>query len=292
MQNKKLEWQRIGIYFLLSYAIAYIPEIILGEIMGNYEDWKDPKLLVWFLFVTFAPAIAVVLTRWITKEGWKDSYLHINLKGNLKYYLLSVFLPLIFSVWRGVTINLMIGESPFAGFTFLKFFGYTLMLTALSIPMAFINFGEELGWRGYLYPKLEKLIGTPATVIIGGIIWGLWHAPLTAKGHNFGTDYPGFPYLGFVMMSMLCIGLGAFLMWLTKKTNSVYPASIAHSVNNNAVGAVAYAFVPDSFDEESYTSVQQFQHSWISMVFMLSLAVIFTVLLLKGNKKQNIPAEN
>ena len=93
MQNKKLEWQRVVIYFLLSYVIAYIPEIILGWKMGDYEDWNDPKLLVWFLFVTFAPAIAVVLTRNITKEGWKDSYLHIHIKGNLKYYLLSVFLP-------------------------------------------------------------------------------------------------------------------------------------------------------------------------------------------------------
>ena len=39
--------------------------------------------------------------------------------------------------------------------------------------------GEELGWRTYMYPKLEKLIGPAGSVIVGGIIWGIWHFPAT-----------------------------------------------------------------------------------------------------------------
>ncbi len=289
MQNKKQEWQRVGIFFLLSYAIAYIPEITLGWKMGDYENWTDPDMLGWFLFVTFSPAIAVVLTRYITKEGWKDSLLHINLKGNLKYYMLSVFFLIAFELPRGITANLMAGEPPFAGFTVPKFFGILLMTAGMSIPLAFINFGEELGWRGYLYPKLEKLIGVPGTVIIGGIVWGLWHAPLTVKGHNFGTDYPGFPYLGLVLMSLFCISTGTFLMWLTKKTNSVYPASIAHSINNNSAGAVAYSLASEKIEEDT---IDLFQHSAITMGYMLILAVVFTILILKDSKKQKTPAES
>ncbi len=288
MQDKKQEWQRVGIYFLLSYAIAYLPEIFLGWKMGNYENWNDPKLMVWFLFATFSPAIAVVLTRTITGEGWKDSLLHLNLKGNLKYYVLSVFFLIAFELPRGITANLMAGETPFAGFTVPKFFGILLLTAGMSIPLAFVNFGEELGWRGYLYPKLEKLIGVPGTVILGGIIWGLWHAPLTVKGHNFGTDYPGFPYLGLLLMSLFCISLGAFLMWLTKKTNSVYPASIAHSVNNNSAGLVAYSLFSEKIDKDS---INLFQQSAVMIGYMLILAIIFTLLILKDSKKQNIPAE-
>ena len=77
-------------------------------------------------------------------------------------------------------------------------------------------------------------------------------------------------------------------MWLTKKTNSVYPASIAHSINNNSAGAVAYALISETIDEDTFN---QFQHSVITMSYMLIMAVVFTVLILKDNKKQKNPAE-
>ena len=63
---------------------------------------------------------------------------------------------------------------------------------------SFAALGEEGGWRGYMMPKLFKITGRKRALIIGGVICGLWHAPLTCIGHNFGTDYPGFPYLGIV----------------------------------------------------------------------------------------------
>lgn len=288
MLNKKLEWKRVGIYFVLSYLIAYVPEIILGSKMGNIDDWTDPKLMVFMLFATFSPALAVVLTRWMTKEGWKDSYLHIHFKGNLKYYLLATFLGPIFGIGEGVLLNLMLGKMPFAGFSLVQFLGIFLLLVGMAIPLSFINFGEELGWRGYLYPKLEKLIGIPGTIIIGGIVWGLWHAPLTVKGHNFGTDYPGFPYVGLILMSLYCTGLGIFLMWLTRKTNSVYPASIAHSVNNNAIGAISYTIASTTQEEE-----MTFLNNAIVLLSTVTvLGIIFTILMLKENKSKSIPAEN
>ena len=109
--------------------------------------------------------------------------------------------------------------------------------------MAFNTFGEEYGWRGYLYPKIESAWSRPLAIIAGGIIWGLWHAPLTVKGHNFGTDYPGFPYVGILLMCGICVILGIFFHWLTLKTGSIYPASIAHSATNNGASLIMMIFV-------------------------------------------------
>ena len=38
--------------------------------------------------------------------------------------------------------------------------------------------GEELGWRGFLLPRLQARHNALVSSIIVGMLWGLWHAPL------------------------------------------------------------------------------------------------------------------
>ena len=64
--------------------------------------------------------------------------------------------------------------------------------------------------------------------------------------------------------------------------------SLKIQINNNSAGAVAYALVSENISEESQNL---FQHSVITMSYMLILAVVFTILILKDSKKQKIPAE-
>ena len=47
------------------------------------------------------------------------------------------------------------------------------------------TFGEEFGWRAYLQWKLMPLGGRKA-VLLTGVIWGVWHWPVIAMGHNYG----------------------------------------------------------------------------------------------------------
>jgi membrane protease YdiL (CAAX protease family) len=99
-------------------------------------------------------------------------------------------------------------------------------------------FGEEWGWRGYLLPKMRKLMPTVPTLLVTGVIWGLWHAPLTAIGHNYGVTYPGFPFAGIAMMCLFCTVLGIFMAYVTQKTKSCIPAILAHGAINgiSAIG--------------------------------------------------------
>jgi membrane protease YdiL (CAAX protease family) len=68
-------------------------------------------------------------------------------------------------------------------------------------------FGEELGWRGYLLPKLMPLGKWKAYVLVG-IIWGLWHGPLVLAGFN----YPAFPVLGVLGMIGMTTTFGFYSM--------------------------------------------------------------------------------
>ena len=75
-------------------------------------------------------------------------------------------------------------------------------------------------------------MGKYPALIVSGVIWGLWHAPLTVIGHNFGTDYPGFPYVGILKMCFICIVMGILLTFVTEASGSIWPAAILHAVNN------------------------------------------------------------
>ena len=113
-----------------------------------------------------------------------------------------------------------------------------VLLQLVSIPVgAFLNLipalGEELGWRGWLLPKLLRL-GTVPALLISGVIWGLWHAPLILLGYNY-VDAPG--WLGLTMMTGMCILVGAVFAWLRIRSESVWPAALAHGAFNAAAGS-------------------------------------------------------
>lgn len=95
------------------------------------------------------------------------------------------------------------------------------------------TFGEEFGWRGYLLPSLLPL-GQWKALLIHGVIWGLWHAPVIAMGHN----YPSHPRLGILLMVLFCTLIGLLMGWLRLGSGSVWPCVIAHSTLNGFGGAV------------------------------------------------------
>jgi membrane protease YdiL (CAAX protease family) len=91
--------------------------------------------------------------------------------------------------------------------------------------------GEELGWRGFLLPKLLPLGQTPA-IILSGVIWGIWHTPAILQGHN----YPGFPFLGVGMMVIFTVLLGIFFSWLYLRTKSPWAPAFSHGTVNAVAG--------------------------------------------------------
>jgi CAAX protease family protein len=107
------------------------------------------------------------------------------------------------------------------------------VLAAVVVSTLFASvtaFGEEWGWRGFMLPRLLPL-GYGRAIVASGLIWGLWHAPLTLLGWN----YPSLGPWAALPFTVFCVAAGAGLGWLRLRTGSVWPAVIGHGVLNAAV---------------------------------------------------------
>jgi membrane protease YdiL (CAAX protease family) len=205
----------------------------------------------------WSPAIAHLLTRWITQEGWRNTYLRPELKRSWPYWLVAWFLPGILTLAGLVfffllfpryydpslsTLQTMLATSAPSGrdTAEINLWFITALQTGQALLIAplinsFFTFGEEFGWRAYLQPKLMPL-GARQAMLLMGLIWGVWHWPIIMMGHNYGLDYPGAPFLGPVAMTWFTLTLGVFLGWVVVKSGSVWPAVIGHAAINGIAG--------------------------------------------------------
>lgn len=104
-------------------------------------------------------------------------------------------------------------------------------LLATPLINAIPALGEEWGWRGWLLPYLTRY-GTRTAILLSGVIWGLWHAPLTLLGYNYARlgAWAAPAFVGF------CVIAGAIFAWLRLYSGSVWPPVIAHAAVNAWAG--------------------------------------------------------
>ncbi|GII01914.1 CPBP family intramembrane glutamic endopeptidase [Planobispora takensis] len=104
-------------------------------------------------------------------------------------------------------------------------------VTVAPLINSIAAFGEEWGWRGWLLPRLMPL-GTARALLLSGVIWGAWHAPLTLRGYN----YPELGAWAAPMFVVFCVAYGTLLGWFRLRTGSVWPAVVGHGALNASAG--------------------------------------------------------
>lgn len=266
--SSKTQTKRILVYIGTTFALTWIYCLAVIYPMMNGETISGVPAVMTQLLVAaamFIPAIGVLITRIVTKEGFQNAWIRPNIKGNLKTYLLAYFGPGILTIF-GAIIYFVIFQGSFdpdCGYMKLTLEAAGTPAEAIPMPLStllliqalqglflgpimnFITcFGEEWGWRGYLLPKMSEKFSTVPMLLINGVIWGLWHAPLTIVGHNYGVGYVGFPFTGILAMCLFCTVLGVFLSYVSLKTKSCIPAVLGHGAING-FAAIGIYFTTD-----------------------------------------------
>lgn len=255
MENK-ITPKRTIIFCVITFVLTWSLVSVIPLTGMTYGAGLDSMLIV--SACMFMPTIGNILTRLVTKQGFSDFKLAPKFKGNGKNYLFAYF-GFIILIYLGVVVYYLIYREQFAltgGIMYpadlavdnlLLMQIINLVISTLISPIINVipTLGEEIGWRGYLLYGLKDSCGSVKAVLLTGIIWGVWHAPMIAMGHNYGTDYPGYPFVGILLMIVFCVAIGVIESYLTLRTDSVLPAAICHSAVNG-LAAIGLVFVNTS----------------------------------------------
>lgn len=254
-----LDKKRILIYLAVAFGISWATALIIfltGGIEKSPQIIPGTKLTLAFALVAtiymMAPSFAHIITRLATREGWKDVWLRPNFKRGWPYWLAGWVVPAVMTIVGSIvffllfpqyfdpalkTLTGLLEESGQGNVNpWLVVVLNTVQAVLISpVVNGLFTFGEEFGWRAYLQPKLMPL-GGRKTMLWMGVIWGVWHWPVIAMGHNYGLDYPGAPWLGLLAMVWFTLLVGVFLGWITLRSGSVWPAVIGHAALNGVSG--------------------------------------------------------
>ena len=132
------------------------------------------------------------------RPGLKRLWLRFALRGwHVKWLAIAFALPLFLLIPVSLLERSALALGP---------------ITAVSIVLAFLVVGEEVGWRGFALPYLLERWPALASGVGVGVVWALWHLP------NF--FLPGYPHQGlpFTAFFVLVVSYSILFTWLHQKT--------------------------------------------------------------------------
>ncbi|MFF4160161.1 CPBP family intramembrane glutamic endopeptidase [Streptomyces sp. NPDC001678] len=181
----------------------------------------------------FMPALAaVVVRRWVTREGFAGAGLRPRFRSAWPYYLAAWLGPLVFAAmavglawaleWRvpgpAALADLAGGLSAWV---------FVPLLMAAVPLLTPVYWGEEFGWTAFLRQRLFP--GRPVRATMAtGLIWAVWHYPLAFTGYIEFSCVP----LGLAVWTVSFLFQEMLLGWLYDRSGSVWVVSLAHGGNN------------------------------------------------------------
>ena len=246
--------KQITLFLVLTFVLswAFMFGLVVPATLKSAANPGDATLKVVAIALTsvvmFFPAIGVVLTRLITKD-WTDLKLYPHLRGNAAPYLMGWFGPLVLTI-LGTALYFALFPAQFTVAATPAQLLSLLLVFVAPLLNAVNCFGEEWGWRGFLFPKMREGRSFVRTSVLVGLIWGIWHAPIIAVGHNYakvaGTDPWWMIAAAIVAMCVVCVVLSILFNYIAEKADSVWPAVIAHGCVNGCAGlGILFLTSPD-----------------------------------------------
>lgn len=193
--------------------------------------FKVPFILYLFLGWGFGVASVVMTGLTLGKTGvisLLKRYLHWRV--GWRWYLAAFLLPPVLII-GGVYLNAAVtGVSPdFSTVIAYEIFGTSAYLPLYILPFFIIDFianGEEIGWRGYVLPRLQAKYGALASAMILGVIWGVWHLP------KFLTHWNTISFAWFMVHT---VAASVLYTWLYNGTKgSLLLVTLFHATSNTA----------------------------------------------------------
>ncbi|MFE4394111.1 MULTISPECIES: CPBP family intramembrane glutamic endopeptidase [Streptomycetaceae] len=255
------------VYLVLAYAgmwAAMTPLLAEGYQRTDAREGVGALEQICIAAAMLAPALAALLVvRLVERGGGVREALALRWPRPRARAVRACLLPL--GVLGGLTaatlaLGALAGSYPFAGFGSLDagrigtWAVQGLIGMVLSLPLFF---GEEIGWQGFLFPRLLLLgrregggegaggrVVLVRAYLLAGTAFALWHLPTLLMG----GQYPGRPwYLAVPALTVSCVLVLPVFTWLRLRSGSVVPAVLAHAFTSSMSVSMVREFAdPDA----------------------------------------------
>lgn len=230
-------------FILEPYSVEYIES---GRITAGYVLYA----IIGFFVDTPTPMIATIIVLIHHKKisSIKDFFKLVIYTGSLKKSILITGIFCAAALCAAVIFGIPTGAP------------WYLMFAAL--PLMIIGGGvEEIGWRGFLQPALEKKFPFPIATLLVAIIVYIWHLTLwfLPSSNHYGDSLTGFAIMIFVWAF-----IGAAIY---KATKSVFSCVVYHAFINTIGAVYDWNALFDKFPNESGMYI------YFTAVFILSICI-------------------
>jgi uncharacterized protein len=171
----------LPIYLLLVFGLSWPFQIAYGLL----EMTPTSSFLLSSLSMVMVSVATFIAGRYLFRDGFINAGWSW---GKPVHYVLTFLLALlIFALPVAVEAVFGLREFP-AGLLLWPILGnFAVYLILTLIP----GFGEEFGWRGYMLPRLARMMSIRKALLLHGLIWWAWHLPtlvgVAAKDESLGS---------------------------------------------------------------------------------------------------------
>jgi len=268
--KKELYW-----YLLITLPVSYGLALVLGQ-AGVIENQLSRISM-------YVPALVVILLYWLKfkKPVFRKNDLGFYFTGWKYWFIAPIVITslCIFSYLISYLINpaLFLSQHTIEDKLSQKglllgnvYLGITVVFLLNGILGSLLNIvmflGEELGWRGFMVPRLLLLFKPATAFLFGGAIWAVWHLVLITKGLN----YPGHTVTGTLMMIMMCIPLGVIIQYFYYCSKSIFVAALSHAALNKSAMSMSFVLNDSHYNTFLYgpTGVVGILLFWLVAIYL------------------------
>lgn len=233
---------------LLIFFAVLIPLTGLVEAIIVRRSLPIPRAVL-ILVLMWIPALASLVARLAAREGFGDLSLRISGRDGARALVIAAAFPLAVgalaygAAWSAGLAAFQAPEEdpalllplwivPLSGSPAARFAqSLGLHLTIGALSGAVFAAGEEIGWRGYLVPRLIDA-RVPAPIPLSGLLWAAWHWPLAlgSTGEH--------RLLTLALFTLVLLPIGGLMARLRFESGSVLPAIVMHALWNELIGIV------------------------------------------------------
>jgi len=213
----------VGVAFTLATAIAVaLPHANINKLLSILV----PTVAV--VIVTFT-----VTPRGRRRELWRGIGLG---RAALRVWPAALVVPFVLCAGAyGTAVLVGAGHLDVAGGDTMATFSWTTnLVVSFAVSTVFI-LGEEIGWRGFLLPRMQQLMGDRRrAALTTGFVHGCFHLPLVLIATTYNNEVS--PWVSAPVTVAVITAGGVFYGWIWDRSTSVWPVAIAHNSVNTAFG--------------------------------------------------------